>query len=120
MDRRVPARCGHWWTALTPCAARWAKARANLARGAQPWLTDLVRDVPWPRPPDTLRLQPGITDHIHDTDDLEFRVVRWLFDTLAAAGDPVDEGFDVRGGALAPGTVANGWPSTPATGAEAG
>lgn len=83
--------------------------RANLAsvvRNRE--LTDLVRDVPLAQTPDTLRLQPWDRDHIHRLfDDLEFRVLRdRLFDTLAAAGGPeVDEGFDVRGGALAPGTV---------------
>lgn len=85
--------------------------RANLAgvvRNRE--LTDLVRDVPLAQTPDTLRLQPWDRDHIHRLfDDLEFRVLRdRLFDTLAAAGgrEPeVEEGFDVRGGALEPGTV---------------
>ena len=36
-----------------------------------------------------------------------------LFDTLAAVEPEVDEGFDVRGGALEPGTVGPpGWPNT--------
>lgn len=73
-------------------------------------LTELVRDVPLAQTPDTLRLQPWDRDHIHRLfDDLEFRVLRdRLFDTLAAAGGrvpEVDQGFDVRGGALQPGTV---------------
>ncbi len=73
-------------------------------------LTELVRDVPLAQTPDTLRLQPWDRDQIHRLfDDLEFRVLRdRLFDTLAAAGGrvpEVDEGFDVRGGALEPGTV---------------
>ncbi|HXD26679.1 MAG TPA: DNA polymerase I, partial [Propionibacteriaceae bacterium] len=39
-------------------------------------------------------------------DDLEFRVLRdRLFETLAAVEPEVDEGFDVRGGALESGTV---------------
>jgi DNA polymerase-1 len=85
--------------------------RANLAsviRNRE--LTDLVKDVPLAQTPDTLRLQPWDRDQIHRLfDDLEFRVLRdRLFETLAAAGGrvpEVDEGFDVRGGALEPGTV---------------
>ena len=71
-------------------------------------LTDLVRDVPLAQTPDTLRMQPWDRDQIHRLfDDLEFRVLRdRLFDTLASADPEVDEGFDVRGGALEPGTVA--------------
>ncbi len=71
-------------------------------------LTRLVRDVPLPQTPDTLRLLPWDRDQIHRLfDDLEFRVLRdRLFDTLAAVEPEVDEGFDVRGGALEPGTVA--------------
>ena len=71
-------------------------------------LTDLVRDVPLAQTPDTLRMLPWDRDQIHRLfDDLEFRVLRdRLFDTLAAVEPEVDEGFDVRGGALAPGTVA--------------
>jgi DNA polymerase-1 len=82
--------------------------RANLAsvvRNRE--LTDLVRDVPLAQTPDTLRLQPWNRDQIHQLfDQLEFRVLRdRLFDTLAAVEPEVDEGFDVRGGALEPGTV---------------
>ncbi len=71
-------------------------------------LTHLVRDVPLAQTPDTLRLLPWDRDQIHRLfDDLEFRVLRdRLFETLAAAEPEVDEGFDVRGGALEPGTVA--------------
>jgi DNA polymerase-1 len=70
-------------------------------------LTDLVKDVPLAQTPDTLRMQPWDRDHIHRLfDDLEFRVLRErLFDTLASADPEVDEGFDVRGGALEAGTV---------------
>jgi DNA polymerase-1 len=70
-------------------------------------LTELVRDVPLAQTPDTLRLQPWDRDQIHRLfDDLEFRVLRdRLFDTLVAVEPEVDEGFDVRGGALEPGTV---------------
>ena len=71
-------------------------------------LTQLVRDVPLAQTPDTLRLLPWDRDQIHKLfDDLEFRVLRdRLFDTLSAVEPEVEEGFDVRGGALEPGTVA--------------
>lgn len=71
-------------------------------------LTDLVRDVPLPQTPDTLRMQPWDRDQIHRLfDDLEFRVLRdRLFETLASADPEVDQGFDVRGGALEPGELA--------------
>ena len=84
--------------------------RANLSRVVlNRELTDLVRDVPLAQTPDMLRMQPWDRDHIHRLfDDLEFRVLRdRLFDTLAAVEPEVDEGFDVRGGALAPGGVAD-------------
>lgn len=72
-------------------------------------LTHLVRDVPLAQTPDTLRLLPWDRDQIHRLfDDLEFRVLRdRLFDTLAAVEPEVDEGFDVRGGALEPGAAAD-------------
>jgi DNA polymerase-1 len=71
-------------------------------------LTHLVRDVPLAQTPDTLGLLPWDRDKIHQLfDDLEFRVLRdRLFDTLATAEPEVEDGFDVRGGALDPGTVA--------------
>ena len=71
-------------------------------------LTELVKDVPLAQTPDTLRMQPWDRDQIHRLfDDLEFRVLRdRLFDTLASADPEVEEGFDVRGGALEPGTLA--------------
>ncbi len=71
-------------------------------------LTDLVKDVPLAQTPDTLRMQPWNRDQIHRLfDDLEFRVLRdRLFDTLASADPEVDEGFEVRGEALAPGELA--------------
>ncbi|WP_142245621.1 DNA polymerase I [Mycobacterium sp. IS-836] len=78
---------------------------ASVVRNRE--LTDLVKDVPLAQTPDTLRLQPWDRDQIHRLfDDLEFRVLRdRLFDTLAAVEPEVDEGFDVRGGALDAGTV---------------
>jgi DNA polymerase-1 len=84
--------------------------RANLSHVVlNRELTDLVRDVPLAQTPDMLRMQPWDRDHIHRLfDDLEFRVLRdRLFDTLAAVEPEADEGFDVRGGALAPGSVAD-------------
>src|SRR3984885_13631780 len=83
--------------------------RANLASVVlNRELTDLVRDVPLAQTPDTLRMQPWDRDQIHQLfDQLEFRVLRdRLFDTLAAVEPEVDEGFDIRGGALEPGTIA--------------
>jgi DNA polymerase-1 len=84
-------------------------------------LTDLVKDVPLAQTPDTLRLQPWDRDQIHRLfDDLEFRVLRdRLFDTLAAVEPEVDEGFDVRGGALEPGAV-QAWLAEHATGGRSG
>ena len=82
--------------------------RANLATVVlNRELTDLVRDVPLAQTPDTLRMQPWDRDQIHQLfDQLEFRVLRdRLFDTLAPVEPEVDEGFDIRGGALGPGTV---------------
>src|SRR6478735_4915277 len=71
-------------------------------------LTELVKNVPLPQTPDTLRMLPWDRDHIHRLfDDLEFRVLRdRLFDTLASADPEVEQGFEVRGGALDPGTLA--------------
>ncbi len=71
-------------------------------------LTDLVKDVPLAQTPDALRMQSWDRDQIHRLfDDLEFRVLRdRLFDTLASADPEVDEGFEVRGGALESGTLA--------------
>jgi DNA polymerase I len=82
--------------------------RANLASVVlNRELTDLVRDVPLAQTPDTLRMQPWDRDQIHQLfDQLEFRVLRdRLFDTLAAVEPEVDEGFDIRGGALEPGKI---------------
>ncbi|AQA05043.1 DNA polymerase I [Mycobacterium sp. MS1601] len=71
-------------------------------------LTDLIKDVPLAQTPDMLKMQPWNRDQIHRLfDDLEFRVLRdRLFDTLASADPEVEEGFDVRGGLLQPGTLA--------------
>src|SRR5246127_2091024 len=79
---------------------------ASVVRNRE--LTDLVKDVPLAQTPDTLRLQPWDRDQIHRLfDDLEFRVLRdRLFETLAAVEPEVEEGFDVRGGALEAGQLA--------------
>ncbi|WP_454793582.1 DNA polymerase I [Mycolicibacterium lutetiense] len=71
-------------------------------------LTELVKDVPLPQTPDTLRVQTWDRDQIHRLfDDLEFRVLRdRLFDTLVAAEPEAEHGFDVRGRALEPGELA--------------
>jgi DNA polymerase-1 len=84
-------------------------------------LTDLVKDVPLPQTPDTLRMQPWDRDQIHRLfDDLEFRVLRdRLFDTLASTDPEVDQGFDVRGGALEAGELA-GWLAEHSTGKRFG
>ena len=72
-------------------------------------LTHLVRDVPLAQTPDTLGLLAWDRDKIHQLfDDLEFRVLRdRLFDTMSTAEPEVEDGFDVRGAALEPGTVAS-------------
>jgi DNA polymerase I len=71
-------------------------------------LTELVKDVPLPQTPDTLRMMPWDRDQIHRLfDDLEFRVLRdRLFETLASADPEVEQGFDVRGGVLERGQLA--------------
>src|SRR6516162_1980287 len=78
---------------------------ASVVRNRE--LTDLVKDVPLAQTPDMLRLRPWDRDQIHRLfDDLEFRVLRdRLFETLVAVEPEVEEGFDVRGAALEPGTV---------------
>ena len=84
--------------------------RANLSTVVlNSELTHLVRDVPLAQTPDTLGLLAWDRDKIHQLfDDLEFRVLRdRLFDTLSTAEPEVEDGFDVRGAALEPGTVAS-------------
>ena len=84
--------------------------RANLSHVVlNRELTDLVKDVPLAQTPDTLRMQPWDRDQIHRLfDDLEFRVLRdRLFETLASTDPEVDQGFDVRGGALEAGELAD-------------
>ncbi|WP_305091555.1 DNA polymerase I [Prescottella sp. R16] len=71
-------------------------------------LTEMVRDVALPYTPDQLALAPWDRDRIHALfDDLEFKVLRdRLFATLSSAEPEAEEGFEVRGRALAPGEVA--------------
>jgi DNA polymerase-1 len=71
-------------------------------------LTELVRDVPVDVDPTQLELQPWDRDAVHRLfDDLEFRVLRdRLFATLQSAEPEAEEGFEVKGGAIAPGAVA--------------
>ncbi|MDV7990693.1 MULTISPECIES: DNA polymerase I [unclassified Rhodococcus (in: high G+C Gram-positive bacteria)] len=71
-------------------------------------LTEMVRDVPLPYTPDQLELAPWDREKIHALfDDLEFRILRdRLFETLASVEPEAEEGFDVRGGIVAPGELA--------------
>ncbi len=97
--------------------------RANLAAVVlNRRLTEMVRDVPLPYTPDQLALAPWDRERIHALfDDLEFRVLRdRLFDTLSSAEPEAEEGFEVRGGALAPGAVAEWLDAHVRDGARAG
>jgi len=83
--------------------------RANLpAVVLNRQLTEMVRDVALPYTPDQLALAPWDRERIHALfDDLEFKVLRdRLFATLSSAEPEAEEGFEVRGRALAPGEVA--------------
>src|SRR6478752_7137505 len=82
--------------------------RANLAHVLlNRQLTELIRDVPLDASPDDLAVRPWDREAVHRLfDELEFRVLRErLFATLTSAEPEVEEGFDVEGGALEPGTV---------------
>ncbi|HKN52714.1 MAG TPA: DNA polymerase I [Amycolatopsis sp.] len=70
-------------------------------------LTELVRDVELEVAPGGLELRPWDRDAVHRLfDELEFRVLRdRLFATLQSAEPEADEGFEVAGSALAPGTL---------------
>ncbi|TSD98056.1 DNA polymerase I [Skermania sp. ID1734] len=72
-------------------------------------LTEMVRDVPLPYTPDQLEHGAWDRDRIHRLfDDLEFRVLRdRLFETLASAEPEADEGFEISGGAISPGLLAD-------------
>nr|WP_324189555.1 DNA polymerase I [Nocardia otitidiscaviarum] len=84
--------------------------RANLSSVVlNRQLTEMVRDVPVPYTPDQLAMQPWDREKIHSLfDDLEFRVLRdRLFDTLAPVEPEAEAGFEISGGTLAPGSVAD-------------
>ncbi|XVV01882.1 DNA polymerase I [Actinosynnema sp. CA-248983] len=71
-------------------------------------LTELVRDVELPVGPADLVAKPWDRDAVHRLfDELEFRVLRdRLFATLSTAEPEAEEGFEVSGGAIAPGALA--------------
>jgi DNA polymerase-1 len=82
--------------------------RANLANVLlNRQLTELIRDVELDAVPADLEARPWDRDAVHRLfDELEFRVLRErLFATLRSAEPEADEGFEVQGGALAPGSV---------------
>jgi DNA polymerase-1 len=84
--------------------------RANLAAVLlNRELTELVRDVPVEVDPTQLELQAWDRDAVHRLfDDLEFRVLRdRLFATLSSAEPEAEEGFEVRGGQIASGALAD-------------
>ena len=84
--------------------------RANLSSVVlNRQLTEMVRDVPLPYTPDQLAKQPWDRDKIHRLfDDLEFRVLRdRLFETLAAPEPEAEGGFEISGGAVESGAVAD-------------
>ncbi len=79
---------------------------ANVVLNRQ--LTELVRDVALDAAPDDLAMRPWDRDAVHALfDELEFRVLRErLFATLSTAEPEAEEGFEVRGGAVEPGSAA--------------
>ncbi|WP_067793232.1 DNA polymerase I [Nocardia amikacinitolerans] len=83
--------------------------RANLSSVVlNRQLTEMVKDVPLPYTPDQLAQAPWNREQIHRLfDDLEFRVLRdRLFETLAPPEPEAESGFEISGGALAVGAVA--------------
>ncbi|MFI9510966.1 DNA polymerase I [Nocardia sp. NPDC052566] len=84
--------------------------RANLSSVVlNRQLTEMVRDVPLPYTPEQLAQAPWDRNKIHQLfDDLEFRVLRdRLFETLAPPQPEAEAGFEISGGALAVGAVAD-------------
>nr|WP_030431532.1 DNA polymerase I [Allokutzneria albata] len=71
-------------------------------------LTELVRDVELPVGVDDLAARDWDRDGVHKLfDELEFRVLRErLFATLSTSEPEAEDGFEVTGGVVAPGTVA--------------
>lgn len=83
--------------------------RANLSSVVlNRQLTEMVKDVPLPYTPEQLAQGPWDREKIHQLfDDLEFRVLRdRLFETLAPPEPEAESGFEISGGALAVGAVA--------------
>jgi DNA polymerase I len=76
-------------------------------------LTQLVRNVDLGVEPAELEVHAWDREALHKLfDDLEFRVLRdRLFATLSSAEPEADEGFEVRGGPIAPGALAD-WLTT--------
>ncbi|HWE89505.1 MAG TPA: DNA polymerase I [Pseudonocardiaceae bacterium] len=72
-------------------------------------LTELVKDVPVGVDPEMLALKSWNRDEVHKLfDDLEFRVLRdRLFATLTSAEPEAEEGFELSGGPLVPGELAD-------------
>ncbi|MEU3274535.1 DNA polymerase I [Saccharomonospora sp. NPDC006951] len=72
-------------------------------------LTELVKDVPLAERPADLVVQQWDREAVHRLfDELEFRVLRdRLFASLTSAEPEADEGFEVSGGALEPGALAD-------------
>ncbi|WP_068269178.1 DNA polymerase I [Aldersonia kunmingensis] len=85
-------------------------------------LTEMVRDMSLPYTPEQLEHGGWDRDKIHQLfDDLEFRVLRdRLFETLVSAEPEADEGFEISGGAIAPGEVADWLAEHASTGARHG
>ncbi|MBD0322057.1 MAG: DNA polymerase I [Aldersonia sp.] len=85
-------------------------------------LTEMVRDVALPYTPTQLEHAGWNREKIHQLfDDLEFRVLRdRLFETLTSAEPEADEGFEISGGALAPGEVGAWLAEHASTGARHG
>jgi DNA polymerase-1 len=84
--------------------------RANLANVLMNrQLTELIREVPLELAPDDLAVRAWDRDAVHRLfDELEFRVLRErLFATLSSAEPEAEAGFDVQGGLVEPGTVAD-------------
>ncbi|CAM3993790.1 DNA polymerase I [Tsukamurella strandjordii] len=85
-------------------------------------ITEMVKDMALPYEPQDLALQPWNREAIHQLfDDLEFRVLRdRIFTELASAEPEVDEGFEISGGIVAPGTVAEWLAEHAASGERSG
>ncbi|WP_040795548.1 DNA polymerase I [Nocardia higoensis] len=84
--------------------------RANLSSVVlNRQLTEMIKDVSLPYTPDQLAQGPWDREKIHRLfDDLEFRVLRdRLFETLAPPQPEAEAGFEISGGALAVGAVAD-------------